>query len=58
MDSFFLFDRSTGMVMAVPTAVACFHSSPGFQVSLVLPGQWHICMCSRMRLTSVHSSRF
>lgn len=38
MDSFFLFDRSTGMVMAVPTAVACFHSSPGFQVSLVLPG--------------------
>ena len=24
MDSFFLFDRSTGMVMAVPTAVACF----------------------------------
>ena len=28
MDSFFLFDRSTGMVMAVPTAVACFHSSP------------------------------
>tara|TARA_B100000795_G_scaffold205860_1_gene159364 strand:- start:4 stop:168 length:165 start_codon:yes stop_codon:yes gene_type:complete len=42
MDSFFLFDRSTGMVMAVPTAVACFHSSPGFQVSLVLPGQWHM----------------
>ena len=41
MDSFFLFDRSMGMVMAVPTAVACFHSSPGFQVSLVLPGQWH-----------------